>query len=535
MAIANVSQKKKSVADPNALYESMQPLWEKSRAIIGGERYTKDYDSRLDTVSFTNLLLPFSPSMTDQQYAFYKAEAELPGIVAQYARIIIGGLLRKQPLLKLPEGVPAEAHDWIMSKFSQNSTPLVSFLDDTLWEELQTTRAWIYVDFPKVSEGANLTKAEMQAIKPYPVLWTAESIINWRTSTDTLTGERYLSQIIIRNYEETIRDNEFHPSFLDTVWVHEVVDGAYRVRKFQRNTEDSQIDVINGKIQQNYQQSAGGSDPKLSAYHLVETNENILINGERQTRIPAWPVNGSIDVQEPMLMPIIDREVALYNKISRRNHLLYGAATYTPIISSNMSDESFQDIVSAGLGGWIHLQQGDTATVLDTPTAALTDMDRSIAACIEEMAKLGIRMLTPESSQSGVALDIRNAGQTAQLGTLNTKIGNQFAAIIAFMINWRYGLQLTPTEIGFELSADFNPVPLGSDWLRLATEWYEKGLIPRSIWLAMLKQNDMVSADYDDDAGLQEISADETIFSTKENMDYARQQQEAMSAQQPVA
>lgn len=199
MAIANVSQKKKSVTDPNALYESMQPLWEKSRAIIGGERFTKDYDSHLDTVSFTNLLLPFSPSMTDQQYAFYKAEAELPGIVAQYARIIIGGLLRKQPLLKLPEGVPAEAHDWIMSKFSQNSTPLVSFLDDTLWEELQTSRAWIYVDFPRVSEAANLTKTEMQAIKPYPVLWTAESIINWRTSTDEMTGERYLSQIIIRN------------------------------------------------------------------------------------------------------------------------------------------------------------------------------------------------------------------------------------------------------------------------------------------------------------------------------------------------
>ena len=108
MAIANASQRAKSVADPNALYESMQPLWEKSRAVIGGERFTKDYDAYLDTVGFSNLLLPFSPSMTAKQYAFYKAEAELPGIVAQYVRIIIGGLLRNQPLLKLPEGVPPE-------------------------------------------------------------------------------------------------------------------------------------------------------------------------------------------------------------------------------------------------------------------------------------------------------------------------------------------------------------------------------------------------------------------------------------------
>lgn len=538
MAIVNVSQRKKSVADPNALYESMQPLWEKSRAVIGGERFTKDYDSYLDTVNFSNLLLPFSPSMTPQQYAFYKSEAELPGIVAQYARIIIGGLLRKQPLLKLPDDAPPEAYDWIMSKFTQNSDPLVSFLDDVLWEELQTSRAWLHVDFPKVPQAANMTKEEMQAIKPYPVLWTAESVVNWRRGVNTETGEQFLKQIIVRNYEEVHDNNEFHPTFLDTVWVHEIVEGFYQVRKFQRSTEDAQIAVINGKVQQTYQSSASGSDPKLSEYRLVETNASILSNGERLTRIPAWPVNGSVDTQEPMLMPLIDREVALYNKISRRNHLLYGAATYTPIISSNMSDDDFEAIVSAGLGGWIHLQQGDTATILDTPTSALSDMDRAIAACLEEMAKLGVRMLTPETSQSGVALDIRNAGQTAQLGTLNTKVGNQFASIIAFMVNWRYGTEYTATDIGFELSADFSPVPLGSDWLRLATEWYEKGLIPRSIWLAMLKQNDMVAADYDDEAGLQEISEDETVFTTRENMDYARQQadeQKALAEQQAVA
>jgi hypothetical protein len=145
-------------------------------------------------------------------------------------------------------------------------------------------------------------------------------------------------------------------------------------------------------------------------------------------------------------------------------------------------------------------------------------------------------MLTPETDQSGIALEIRNAGQTAQLGTLNTKIGNQFSSIIAFMLNWRYGLALTASEIEFELSADFDPVPLGSDWLRLATEWYEKGLIPRSIWMSMLKQNDMVSADYDDEEGKAEINSDEMVFTTKENMDYAMQRnQQQVDAAQAVA
>ena len=536
MALTNAVQKAKSVADPSSIYESMRPLWEKSRAVLGGERFVKDYDSSLDTIAFSNLLLPFSPSMTKQQYDFYRSEAELPGIVAQYARTIVGGLLRKQPQVKLPEGFPEEAYDWIMTGFSQNGNPLVSFLDEVLWEEMRTSRVWVYIDFPKVPNADSMSVEEMQAYKPYPIIWKAESIINWRLDTNPDSGAQYLRQVIVRDYEETYDKNEFHPTFLDTVWVHEIVDGFYQIRKFQKRSEDSQIPVINGQVVHQYAQGANGSDVKLSPYELVDFIDTIQMNGERLTKIPVWPLNGSIGVSEPMLMPLIDREVALYNKVSRRNHLLYGAATYTPIITTNMNDDDFDNIVSGGLGTWIKLQQGDSATVLETPTGALADMDRAIAAGIEDMAKLGVRMMAPETNQAGVALDIRNAGQTAQLGTLNTKVGNQFASMIAFMLNWRYGTDISSTEVGFELSDDFNSAPLGSDWLNLATGWYTQGLIPRSVWLTMLKQNDILESDYNDETGQAEIAEDDLIFTAKENTDYSMQQaqeQQALAAAQP--
>jgi hypothetical protein len=187
-----------------------------------------------------------------------------------------------------------------------------------------------------------------------------------------------------------------------------------------------------------------------------------------------------------------------------------------------MADDDFEKIVEAGLGAWIHIRREDKATVLETPTAALQDMEKAIVATIEEMAKMGIRMLSPENVQSGVALDIRNAAQTAQLGTLNSKISAQMSDIIAFMINWRYGLQITSADVHFELSSDFNPVPLGADWLRLATEWYEKGLIPRSLWLIMLKMNDMVPPDYKDEEGIKEINNDELIANKAEADAFAK-------------
>ncbi|WP_396189744.1 DUF4055 domain-containing protein [Flavobacterium sp.] len=504
MAVNAAQASVKTVADPNASYESLKPLWNKSRAVCSGERFVKDYDSAVDTLRFNNLLIPFSPTMTQQQYDFYKAEAELPGITAQFSKMLIGGLLRKRPLLTLPDDAPAEAQDWIMNQFGKDDASLSAFLDSALWEEVQTSRAWVFVDYPKVNNPDELTKEDLIKYKPYPVLYQAESIINWRIRSDKF-GKSVLDRVIVRGYVEDFTENEFHASFKDAVWVHELNEaGNYQIRKYVRKDKETNIAVIAGQTQHN-------PSVKKVTVELVETIVP-QANGAPLTIIPAWPLNGSIEALEPMLSPIIDKEVSLYNKLSRRNHLLYGAATYTPYIASDMPDEDFEEIVDGGLGTWIRLRQGDTAGVLETPTEALQDMDRAIAAAIEEMAKLGIRMLTPESSQSGVALEIRNAAQTAQLGTLNNKISAVMTQVICFMINWKYDKSYTPSQIEFSLSADFNPIPLGADWLRLATEWYEKGLIPRSVWLFMLKQNDMVSPDYDDEAGKTEINGDQLLM-----------------------
>lgn len=516
MAIINAAQAAvKTVADPNASYESLKPLWVKSRAVCSGERFVKDYDSLVDSNSFTNLLIPFSPTMTQRQYNFYKAEAELPGIVAQFARMLVGGLLRKKPSLSIPKDAPAEAYDWIMNDFGQDDSSLSSFLDTCLWEEIQTSRAWIYVDYPSVNNIENLTREDLAELKPYPILWQAESIINWRAKLDT-NGKNILDRVIVRGFVERFDQNEFHPSYIDTVWVHELDEsGYYQIRRFERDSPSTNVQVVTGQKQSN-----AGIDK--SVFVFKELTTNIQSNGERLNFIPAWPLNGSIEVIEPILTPIIDKEISLYNKISRRNHLLYGASTYTPIILSDMTDEQFEDIVASGLGTWIRLRQGDDAKVLETPTSALQDMDRAISQSIEEMAKLGVRMLSPETSQSGVALQLRNAAQTAQLGSLNNKISNTMSQIIAFMLNWRYGTQYKAQDIEFSLSDDFNNIPIGADWLRLATEWYQGGLIPRSTWLEILKQNDMINPDYNDEEGRMEITQDLDL-AMKVNEQYSRQ------------
>lgn len=518
---ATSTNRSKTVGDPCARYESLKPLWRLSRGILNGQSHAKELDSVLDTVGFTNILLPFSPSMTNEQYQFYKAEAELPGLTAQYVKVLIGGMLRRQPEVVLPDDVPEGAVDWILHKFTSNGNSLLSFLDEALTEELHTSRAWVMVDYPLVSDFDKLSKEERDELKPYPVLMNAESVINWRMSAHPITGKNVLSMLIVRSFEEETIPGAFHPEYREVAYVHRLEsNGEYVVDKWVLNNKQGGANVtfINGVQQQDYEVTGGNggtASSKQQGWELKQTFNNIRANDKPLSYIPAVPLNGNIEGEEPVLMPLIDREVSLYNKVSRRNHLLLGAATYTPVVASDMTDDAFEELVSSGLGSWIKVGSDESVSALETPSKALKDMETVIQNTVNEMARLGIRMMAAESGSgrdSGVALEIRNAGQSAILASISTKVSSQMSKIIVWMLNWKYDKDYKVEDITFKLNPDLNPAPFDSDWARLVTEWYQTGLIPRSVFLDVIKANDIIDSDYDDKKGQEEIGQDDLIM-----------------------
>ena len=507
------STHKRGVETPSASYLSLKPLWKRSRSILQGEAHAKAHDNVIAN-DYSNLLLPFSPSMTQMQYDFYRSEAELPGLTTQYAKVLISALLRKPSQIEFPEGTPDDVYNWITKDFTLDGASLFNFLDDAIWEELQTSRCWVYVDHPKIdeSEWDMMTPEQRNMVSPYPVVIRAENVINVQVKTHPVTKNKTLTRWVTRYIsEEYTNDNPWHPSYIDTVADHFIDEsGGLVINYYKKKDATHSVDAINGEITQDYADSAD------AGFELVDTAMPTMF-GERLKRIPAWPLNGQLDPVEPVLMPLIDREVALYNKVSRRNHLLYGAATYTPIVKSDMTDEEFDNIVNAGLGAWLRVRKDEDISVLETPTGALADMDRAITSTIEEMAKMGIRMLSPEQAASGVALEIRNASQTAQLGTLNVKISGTMQEIISFMLNWKYGTMFTGNDIQFQLSADFSPMVGGEGAMRLVSEWYQSGIISRDTFLQIAKYNDFLPADYDDEEAVQQIQTDPLVNQTPDS------------------
>lgn len=499
----------RSVGSTSIEYDSMSRLWRRSRAILEGELAAKDHDTNLDLVNYTNLLIPFSSQMSPEQYRWYVSEAELPGLTSQFSRVLLGGLLRKAPNIVLPESAPEDAEDWLRNNFSRENGSLVSFLDQVISEELVTYATAISVDYPEVDNYRDLSPEERAQLSPFPVFWKAEDIINRQVGTDPQSGKEVLTRVVFRYWERNYDENDYHPMYVETVADYHLEDGYCVVDYWSREPTDSvaaKSGEINSNIVNGFVLGGANQDWKPSGKVIPK------MNGEPLKQLPVFFTNGSASYQHPLLTPLIDREIALYNKVSRRNHLLLGAATYTPVIKSDMSDEDFQAIVRKGLGSWIKLGSDDDVDVLKTPTEPLKDMDRAIEQGVAEMSRLGIRILAPEGSSgdSGVALEIRNSSQTAQLAVLNTRISNTLTQVIRLMLEWKYG-EGDWDEVEFTLSADFNPAPLGKEWMRLVTEWYESRIIPRSSFIKMAKQHDLLPPDYDDEEAIQEISQDTLV------------------------
>ena len=499
----------KTVGSPRPEWKTMQPQWRRSRAIIGGLGAAREHDTRLTFDG--NLLIPFSATMSPEQYAVLRSEAELPCITAQFAKILVESLLRKRPTLNITS--QPTLNSWLLDSFGPDGMPIEADLSAAAQEELTSGACWVFVDHPTFTEAEfdALTPEDQKKVRPYVIVRRAEEVINWHYNQDKL-GRRQLQFVVVRAYEDVYKQGEVHPTTHEMVYIHRLNEsGKYEVQKWKGPQKD-ETPTENGIAK-----APANESPEGGGYTLEDTIP-VLIKNEPMDYIPAWPLSGATTLTPPPLMALVEKEVSLYNKMTRRNHLLFNCATFTPYVSGDMTEEEFGKVVKAGLGSWLKIPAGATLEALSVPSDALSDYDRSIAAAIEEIAKLGVRMMAPDSAQSGVALEIRNAAQTAQLGTLNMQISNTWKQVLQCMIHWYTGEKIELDKIEFKLASDYLSALRDSNAMRLITEWYENGHIPRSVFLHILRTNDFLPDGYDDEKGKAEITED-TNFKDKPSLE----------------
>ena len=487
----------------HARYDELLPIWDKMDAVLSGEAAAKDYDKRLRRDN-SNLLVPFAVSMEDDQWKLYLHEAELPGIAEQFARTVRGGMLRKPVVIEPPDDAPGTLESWLRTRPGAGGEDLLAFLTAALWEELKTSRAWIRVNHPGMS-GTEEPDGGPPA--PYMELVKAREVIDWHTGMHPTTGQNALLSATVAKVVRLANDKDGNPQHVERVWVHDLDDeGYYRVRIYEKRRSRT-IDAMDPN--RNRRNSFVYQILDFGSFNQVDEQTNITdADGARLREIPLFPLNGLYDPLQPVFETFCNREIHLYNKQSRKNHLLYGTATHTLVVRTNDKDVA-AELANLALGAYIRVDEEGAVDWLQLDPTALDAWDAEIQSVIGQLAKMGVRMLAKEMDESGVAIELRNAGQTSQLAALSRAISQMLQRIFTFMAAWRYGSEVGPVKAS--LSPDLTSSGLGADEMRLVTEWYMGAAVKRETWISMAKANDFLPADYDDSDAAEKIRGDTVL------------------------
>ena len=478
--------------------------WMRNRAVVSGTSSVLEWDRFVNNNAYTNMLVPFSAKMTQENYDIYKSEAEFPELTGEYIRIVLGGLLRKEPSISYEDS----------SDIFPNTPELLPMVQSAVEEELTTNRCWVAVYW------------NSQLQKALPRVYRGENVINWQQDLDN-----NLLRVVIRylypHYENYQTDHLWMIEDHYLAYNQEYEQVCYHLdtyredRDLQTTPEIVNPNLYNINIQEELNRLRATTTP--GAFTKYFESEKVsyslfssvvpLKHGEPLTEIPVIPLNGHITPITPMISGMVHKELALYNKTSRRNHLLYSSGILTPMVFASSSQE-VEDQLDRGLGTiWI-LPVDSKVDILQTPTGALSDFESAIGQNVESISRLGIRLLSNDNTyaQSGVALTLRNSPQIAQLSLFNTRVSRQFEKILNLLEDYNRNPMAEPRKMSFSLTQDFDPTPLGSEWLRLITEMYESKMLPRSAWIDALKRNDILADSYNDQEGVQEIQQDPLVY-----------------------
>ena len=451
-----------TIKQPSKSYTFWEPTWTKARAVVEGAAAVKQFDDTLRTDG-SNLLIPFSNAMSPASYSHYKQTAELPGFTASQRKTVLSALLRKQVAITLPAELNNDdVRDWISNNIYLGQGSIMSLIKDAVRDDLITSNTWLLLDYNTYTE------------QPVVEVLPATAVISATVGFHPKKGYGNLIRLVVRRQDQRIVDDTVEDFY--RYQVHSINDeGNYQVTTYVEDGEDGvtqegDVPVIPTRV-------VGGQEVSF---------DEILV----------YPMDGSPNIESAFLADFATREMALYNLLAARNHLLILSSALTPVLTGNITDKAKQSIRDRGLGAVWYLPEGADVKILETPTGALSGLNSSIENTRQDLQQLGARQLVKDSRASGTALEITNSPYSATLSSLSRTYSNTLRKVIAQAVNWQYKTDYNISEFNVELSSDLSRSATGSDAMTHALTLYDGGLITGDEVIKIAKDNSVVSSDY---------------------------------------
>ncbi len=434
--------------------------WQKLRDCYAGERAVKDRGLTYLPATPGQLLDGINPGERGRQnYEGYKTRAVYPSFAAEAVKAMVGVMHHKPPVIELPTALEP-----LRKNATVDGESLEMLLRRLNEAQLVTGRIGLLLDLPQ----------EASAEVSFQVAtYEAEKIVNWDVD------------LVVLDESEAERNADFQ---WQTVQKFRVLmsDGAYQQAQFRETVQ---------------------YDPSVL--------QPPTVRGQSLKQIPFVFLNSADtlpDVVNPPLLPLADLCLTIYRGEADYRQNLFMQSQDTLVLIGGDKDEEYR----VGAGAALYPPIGGDAKFIGVSSNGLPEQRQSLENDYRRGAQMGAQLLdtTSRAKESGEALGIRVAAQTASLNQIALSSAHALQTLLRIAAEW---IGADPEQVVITPNLDFaNAGMAASEFLQLTQAKAAGFPLSDESLHALAVENELTVKEFADEMALVELEKKKALELTRQ-------------------
>lgn len=449
----------------HADYDNFKIKWKRCRDVSKGQDAVHDAGETY---------LPRLKEQAQSDYENYKKRSTFYNATWRTISGLVGMMLRQPPAIEAPQSVI----DLITADVDGAGKPMQLFAQETCENALEVGRLGILVDCSPiiVADGATPTMADSAAqnIRPTLQMYSAETIINWRTGR--VANATVLIMVVL---QESVVDaeDEFKGKMEDRWRVLDLADnGAYRQRLYKKK-----VPVVADNVE--FEQV--GSDIFPTCYGKAMGYIPFMFLGTDDT---------TSDVDEPPLIDLVNLNIAHYRVTADYEHGCHFTGLPTLFLSGFRQENTTDKVYIGSEAAIISSNENARAEYVEFSGAGLGALEKNLASKETQMAILGARMLEPQqrAKEAADSQSIKRKGEESMLASVAQAISLGLTQALKWFTEFAGH---DSSNVKFVLNRDFYPAPMTPAELSGLVMAWQQGAISEQTLFAKLQQGEIIDRD----------------------------------------
>jgi hypothetical protein len=469
------------VNSTHADYDAALPAWVRARDVFAGEDAVK---------AAAEKYLPRLDLQDDNDYLAYKTRASFFNASARTADGFVGLIFRRDPNFKLPDGNNGVAA--ALTEFVEDAdmlgTSLSAFSKKLVSEIINVGRAGTLIDWNGEPEP-----------RAYAVAYTAENIINWRTSR--VNGRNVLTLLVLKETCQTDDTDPFEPEEIEQLRVLKLVPGVSGGAPETAGGAPALPWSYQVEIWQYLSENQNATSPRnrgKKKWKLTDTRTPRR-HGQPLPLIPFvfhGPRHSLPDVDKIPLADIIAINLDHYRLNADYKHGLHFTALPTAYLCGFPKETEFR--IGSDVA-WVADAADAKAGFLEFTGQGLTTFERAMDRDEQLMAVLGTRMLesTKRVGETAAAIALRQSGENSILNTVSLSVSASLTQVLRWVYWWN-STELIPDAIGPDLvlaslNTDFSITGMSFQEITALVAAWQAGAISQATMLDLFRAGEVIA------------------------------------------